>query len=151
MRVHLVSLCPCIFLLVALASLLICCSDEKAPQDFDKQAGFRFGIHHDTTGTEDFIAVTTDENLIQTARAELRLDPSERILHIHGPIARGNGGHNLSWKWHFIPTEWALVESSIEVCDGTPSAADGWIADLPDSVDAILFCPFASYVKGEAP
>ncbi len=151
MRIELQILILYILLAVASVSLLSSCSDENAPQDLAKEVGFRFGIHFDNTGAEDFIAVTADQDLIQTARSQLLLDPSQRILHIHGPITRGNGGHNLGWKWHFVPSEWALVEESVEVCDGVPSAADDWIENLPDTVDAILFCPFASYVKEEAP
>lgn len=151
MRITFPIVVPCVLLVIASAALFSSCSDERAPQDLAKEVGFRFGIHFDSTGAEDFIAVTADENLIQKAREQLLLDPSQRILHIHGPIARGNGGHNLGWKWHFVPSEWALVEESVEVCDGIPSAADAWIENLPDTVDAILFCPFASYVKEEVP
>ena len=103
----------------------------------------------DPTGLEDFIAVTSAPAVIELARTQLTLPAEERTLHIHGPIARGDGGHNLSWGWHFAPDEWNLVQFSMELCDGVPSAVE---ADIEHWVDTIgVFCPWNSYVEEEMP
>ena len=125
------------------------CSDEDGPAGGNGAVMFRFGIRQDDVGTEDFIAMTSDPEVIERSRAQLKLALEERTLHIHGPIARGDGGHNLSWGWHFVPGEWKLVEISMELCDGNPSAVE---ADIDTWVDAIgVFCPWNSYVKEEIP
>ena len=125
------------------------CSDDDGPAGGNGSVMFRFGIRQDDVGAEDFIAMTSDPEVIEMARAQLVLPTEERLLHIHGPIARGDGGHNLSWGWHFVPGEWDLVEISMELCDGNPSAVE---ADIDTWVDAIgVFCPWNSYVKQEIP
>ncbi len=128
---------------------LLGCSDDDGPGGRNGSAIFRFGIRHDPVGVEDFIAVTSDPDVIELARAQLALLAEDRTLHIHGPIARGGGGHNLSWGWHFVPGEWGMVQISMELCDGNPSAVE---ADIDTWVDAIgVFCPWNSYVKEEIP
>lgn len=133
--------------------LIIGCSDSGGPGpcgcEPDSSVTFRFAIRHDPTGTEDFVAVTSDSAVIAIARAQLLLPPEDRTLHIHGPIARGDGGHNLSWGWHFTPDSWNLVQLSMELCDGNPSAVE---ADIDTWVDTIgVFCPWNSYVEEEVP
>ena len=94
-----------------------------------------------------FVAVTSDPIVLAKLEAELALPAAERFLHIHGPIARGDGGHNLAWSWHFVPGGWDLVEISAEVCDGTPRMVE---ADVNSWVDKVgTFCPWSSYVQGE--
>ena len=139
----------CAILVIALLPSIENCAKEKSPQHLVEEVAFQLGIHGDTTGVEDFIAVTTDEGVIATAREQLLLLASQRTLHIHGPIARGNGGHNLSWPWHFLPSEWILVEESTEICDARPSAVEVWFDTFPDTLKTILFCPLSSYVKAE--
>lgn len=95
----------------------------------------------------EFVAITSDPGVIRLARAQLELPEAERTLHINGPIAHGNGDHNLKWSWHFVPDEWDLVESSMELCDGTPQMVE----DDPDHwVDSVTqFCPWESYIVRE--
>jgi hypothetical protein len=132
---------------VLLMTFLGCDSDNGSEGEGDGAKMYKFGMHFDTTGTEDFIAKTADPELIDKIRAELQNSPDQRFLHIHGRIDRGNDGYNLGWSWHFIPEEWNLAEMSIEVCDGTPSYVeenlDEWLS-MQDS-----FCPWDSYVKEE--
>ena len=138
------------FLLIVSVILMIplgCDSDCGSDDDDVHSRMFKFGMHYDRSGSEDFIAKTADPELINKINAELLNPADERYLHIHGRIDRGNDGYNLNWSWHFVPGEWALAEMSIEVCDGTPSYVeenlDDWLA-MQDS-----YCPWDSYVKEE--
>ena len=139
----------CAILIIALLPFTNNCGNEKVSQDLDKEAGFLFGIWDDTIGVEDFIAVTKDEVVIAIAREQLLLQASQRTLHIHGLIGRGNGGHNLSWRWHFLPSEWTLTEESTEICDARPSAVEAWLDNLPDTLTSTPFCPLGSYIKAD--
>lgn len=135
------------------ALIAIGCSDESGPgpggNEPDSLVAFRLSIRHDPTGTEDFIAATSDSAVIETARAQLALPAGERTLHIHGPIAKGDGGHNLTWGWHFTPGQWDLVQLSMELCDGNPSAVEAQIDYWVDTIG--VFCPWNSYIEEEAP
>jgi hypothetical protein len=94
-----------------------------------------------------FVAQTSDTAVLEKARAQLRLPRQQRDLFIIGPIAAGNGDHNLDWSWHFVPDEWDLAEAAIEVCDGTPDAVE---ADLERWLNEVgHFCPWRSYVAQE--
>jgi hypothetical protein len=135
----------CIMMMVA--GLLGCDSDDGSCNDPAGERSFRFGTHSDATGSEDFIAITDDPELIAAIEAELLYPPEERFFHIHGRIAKGNGGYNLDWSWHFVPGEWNLAEMSIELCDGTPSYVEGNLDDWLAMQDS--FCPWDSYVKEE--
>jgi hypothetical protein len=87
-----------------------------------------------------FVAITSDPKVIEKARAQLQLHWTQRNLFINGPIAPGNGDHNMDWSWHFVPDEWDLVEAAIEVCDGTPQALE---ADLERWLSEVgRFCPY---------
>lgn len=130
-------------------ALITACSSVKSPEAPMEEATFRFGVAGDSTGSLDFVAKTSDTAIIRAAREQLNLSESERIVHIHGLIKRGNASHNLSWQWHFVPSEWTLAGISMELCDGSPSAVEGWFADAPDSVETFTFCPWGSYVKAE--
>jgi hypothetical protein len=125
------------------------CIDTKDGEVCDGKVGFRLGLWGDTAGVEDFVALTEDETVIAAARAELLLPTAERTLHIHGLVARGGGGHNLDWDWHFIPGQWILVQESTEICDTRPSAIQASLVDWPDTVASIVCCPLSSYVKAE--
>ena len=140
-----------IFFMMIVSGLLMiflgCDSDSGSDGGGDGEKMYRFGMHFDRTGAEDFLAKTADPELIDKITAELQNPPDQRFLHIHGRIDRGNGGYNLDWSWHFIPGEWDLAEMSIEVCDGTPSYVEENLDDWLAMQDA--FCPWDSYVKEE--
>jgi hypothetical protein len=93
------------------------------------------------------IAATDNPTVITDLENELALEQSERTKHINGFIDYGNGGHNYSWDWHFIPSQWTLADVSIEVCDGTPAMVnddlDYWINTVKS------FCPWSSRVVKE--
>ncbi len=108
---------------------------------------FEFVHGKDTSLT--YAAVTAAPALIAAVRAELAKPLAERHLHIHGAVAKGDGGHNSPWYWHFVPDRWNLVEMSMELCDGQPSDieadVDKWVADIGS------YCPWSSRVLRERP
>lgn len=64
-------------------------------------AVFKF-VHGDDASLT-YAALTSDPALIDAVRAELSKPFETRHLHIHGAVAKGDGGHNNSWHWHFVP------------------------------------------------
>jgi len=150
MRIHRVSGNAWIVLVIMAAGLAVSCNSQDDLERYDDRVGFRFGMRVDTTGVEDFIAVTREADIIALAREQLMLPVSERTFHIHGPVTFGNEGYNLDWDWHFIPEDWVLAEESVEVCDVAPRGISAALADLPDTLDTLYACPLHSYVKSEA-
>jgi hypothetical protein len=127
-------------LLLGIAS---CGSDEAEP---DARL-FVFGVRGVPDSQGQFVAATSDPAVLGKLEAELAVPANQRSLHIHGPIASGSGGHNLSWSWHFVPDQWDMVEMSIELCDGTPQLVED---DLDYWIETVgTFCPWASYVQYE--
>lgn len=112
-------------LLVCMAALVGCGEDKS------ESIVFQFRMYADVSGLEDFRVVTNDPDTIAIAREQLRLPREERLLHIGGPIAHGNGGFNLNWNWHFKPNLWTFREVSIELCDTGPTLisqnVDYWV------------------------
>ncbi len=136
-----------IYRLGILALLLAACSDsdDSSPEAAD----FRFQARAAPGIEGQFVARTEDAAVIAAARAQLALPEDQRTLFIGGPVARGDGGHNLDWSWHLVPSEWSLVEASIELCDGTPQMVED---DLDYWVDTVgSFCPWTAVVAGEEP
>jgi hypothetical protein len=150
METHRVLISPWILLVIVAVVLGANCCDETDLETEDRRVGFRFGMCDDTTGAQDFIAVTGDDDIIASARAQLLLPIPERTFHIHGEVTFGNPGYNLDWSWHFIQETWVLAEESVEVCDVSPSAIAELLENLPDTLDKIYACPLSSYVKSEA-
>ena len=110
----------------------------------------RFSMVGDSTGVQNFVAVTNDRDLTNLAFAETELPLSERTLFPIGPIDRGDGGHNFhdippgeqpifEWNWHFLPDDWTLTDAANPLCDGNAviveQAIDYWV----DTVGQ--FCP----------
>jgi hypothetical protein len=126
-----------------LFSFIVSCGSDDAPS----ARSFLFGMRGIPDAEGRFVAVTSDPDLLATLEAELALPADQRTLHIHGAIAAGGGGHNLSWHWHFVPDEWDMVEVSIELCDGTPQLVEQDVDYWLESIGA--FCPWGSYVQGE--
>ena len=128
-----------------LALGLAACGGQDAAVPGPSATAFVFAMRGVPEAEGRFVAVTDDPAVLARLEDQLALPESERSLHIAGPIASGNGGHNLAWSWHFIPGRWDVVEASIEVCDGTPQAVEKdvgrWVAEVG------TFCPWASYVQ----
>lgn len=114
---------------------------------------FEFTIHDSSTVWQDssFIAATSDQNLIDSILVDLSKPYSQR-KHINGVISYGNDGYNQNnshtFLWHFVPGQWDLVETSIELCDGRPfSDVDldtaYWISTVGN------YCPWLSKVARE--
>jgi hypothetical protein len=113
------------------------------------QVTFQFKMHGDVSGVQDFRAATSDPDVLATVREQLQLSEDERHLFIIGPIARGDGGDNPPWHWHFVPGQWTLTEFAIELCDGNAVLVD---QDVDYWVDTVgQFCPWNSYVAAEVP
>ena len=108
---------------------------------------FHFKMHGDVSGLQDFRAVTEDPEMLAAARAELRKPAHERNRFISGAIERRSGGHNLAWRWHFVPDGWQLTEAAIELCDGNAVLVDQAVDYWVDVVGS--FCPWGSYVAAE--
>jgi hypothetical protein len=136
-----------ILILVTLMFLVASCGSGSGgvpPPPTERK--FLFGIRLDSTGEQDFIAVTSNPQVASKVAMELEKPISERVLMINGAIDRGNNG-NMNWSWHFKANDWDLVATSIELCDGLPSFVE---QDIHYWVDVVQrFCPWASFPKQE--
>lgn len=113
------------------------CTGESPPEPRT------FLFVHTATGAL-FRAQTSLPAVIAQAEAELDRPFPERRLFPIGPIARGDGGHNVPWSWHFVPDRWELAEVSIEVCDATPEYVE---ANLDYFVDTLgSCCPWGAHL-----
>lgn len=133
-------------LLAATVAMLCACNsdgDVASPEGIT----YEFTMTWDSTGDQAFRAITDDPDVIARARAQLELPLAERNLFINGPIDRGNGGHNLSWNWHFIPGQWDFAEFTIELCDGNPELVSQSLDYWVDTVG--MFCPWGARVSEE--
>lgn len=132
---------------VAIVLLLagLSCSDPDPAAPAAR--AFAFAVRGLPADEGRFVAVTSDPAVLRVVDAQLALPADDRFLHVHGPVAEGDGGHNAPWHWHFVPGEWALVEASIELCDGTPAMVEEDPAAWMEK--AGTFCPWGSYVVGE--
>ena len=117
---------------------------QADPADSGTPGGYLFAMH-DQGESEQFVALTDDPAVIAKLDSQLALPESERLMFINGPIAAGDGGHNSSWSWLFLPGQWDLTEISIELCDGRPSMVEAGLDYWIDTVGA--FCPWGAYVK----
>lgn len=108
---------------------------------------FEFGFRSDTPDSMNVVAATTDTAVIAKALSQLALPEAERLLFINGEIQYGTNTNNPLYTWHFVSNAWDLVETAIEVCDGTPdyveSDKDYWIKQVG------RFCPYTSFTKRE--
>jgi hypothetical protein len=132
--------------LIPIAAIFFSCSSADPPTA-PPQRSFLFAVRGIPDAEGRFVASTTSPQVLAIVENQLALSEEQRMLHISGPVAPGNGGHNLGWSWHFEPGSWELVEISIELCDGRPQMVeddvDKWIADVG------VFCPWGSYVLRE--
>jgi hypothetical protein len=95
--------------------------------------------------SERFVVRIADAQAIETARAELRLPLSERLLHPSGRLVAGSAGHNGPWSWHLRDVQ--MVRISIELCDGRPSMVEANLNHWLDRVGS--FCPWSARVVAE--
>jgi hypothetical protein len=124
-----------------IVSLVLCCDGDGGPV---QPRTFLFAMRG---SSEEFVAITSDPGVLSKADDQLARFGALRDFFIIGPIARGNGGHNLDWSWHFVPDTWDLKIRTDEECDGTPgdveSEVDRWVDDVGQ------FCPSNSFVSQE--
>jgi len=136
-----------VFVLAAAGFLLASCGSGGGAAEGDLPlpvATFAFRMQG-AGGEQEFRYATKSPEFIARARAQLMLPVTGRNLFPSGAIAAGDGGVNLNWDWHF--TDLSLVETSIEVCDGTPAMVQ---ADLPYWLNTVKrFCPWGGYVYAE--
>ena len=136
-----------IVLAVIFSLILASCDDSSTdPQKDDGVRFFEFAMRG--RGVEqNFIAQTSDPQILSLVDTLLALPEEERNMFILGNIAPSNGGHNFDWNWHFVPDEWQLVEAAVEVCDGNPlmveDGLDYWLEHLG------YFCPWGLFIVRE--
>lgn len=122
-------------LLVAFLLGLTACASESPPRPRT------FLFVHTATGAL-FRAQTSVPEVIAQAEAELNRPFHDRHLFPNGLIARGDGGYNAPWSWHFVPDRWELVEVSIEVCDATPAYVEANVDYFVDTLGR--YCPWGA-------
>ncbi len=98
-----------------------------------------------TPDGETFRAVVTDAASIERITAALAGDGYAGIP--NGVLAHGDGGVNAPHAWHLLDI--AVVDMTIELCDGTVSMVD---ADIDYWVDVVgRFCPWSAMVVAAEP
>ena len=141
-----------LFILILLG--LMACSKEDSqvvdcpdlPAEITPGARF-FEFESDSGLT--FVAWTSDSLVIADVEQQLTLPFSSRSKHINGRILVDESICDLngSWSWYFDPTDWALSEFSIELCDGNPQYVED---NLDEYVNVIeRYCPWGSKVSRE--
>jgi hypothetical protein len=88
----------------------------------------------------------TNESTIQQV-FDLR-DGTGQATIPNGPLLEGpgQGNHNEPWSWHLDPGQTQLAETTIEVCDGRPSAVE---ADLDYWMESVRrYCPWSASLEG---
>ncbi|MFC1768193.1 hypothetical protein ACFLZX_00385 [Nanoarchaeota archaeon] len=124
----------------------VCNLDENVStcsKDCVEPQMFTIAVHDEL-----FNVMITDPEEIELAKeVYFGIDPSKGSWKmIIGDLALGNDGYNADWSWHLIPNTVRVIDSSIEVCDGTPSHVENnlkyWMNVVGD------FCPWASKVVG---
>lgn len=117
--------------------------DDSSPPPAES-ATFVFRLRN-MPGSEEFRVASTSATFIAQARAQLSLPELQRQKFVSGAIRAGGGGHNTGWSWHF--SDAALVDATIELCDGKPSFVE---ADLNYWLNTVgRFCPWSSYAYAE--
>ena len=94
-----------------------------------------------------FVATTSDPEVLAAAREELSRPLSDRLLYILGPIAEGDGGHNADWDWHFVPGEWDLTDTSMDLCDADPQFIEDALQDWIRKIGR--YCPKGARLVAE--
>lgn len=121
------------------------CSDSTSA---DPETRYYEFAHESGASEYTMIASTSDPAVIEQVEKQLQKPFDERKMFINGDIARGSGA-NAQLGWHFIPGEWELAESAVEVCDGRPDMVDENLDYWVDQVG--FFCPWSSRVLREVP
>lgn len=63
---------------------------------------------------------------------------------ITGTVRPGDGGFNEPWSWHLDPSTVALVDLTIEICDGCPDHIERDVDTWIESVGA--YCPWSTEI-----
>lgn len=104
-----------------------------------------FRFRHRINNAE-FVAATSDVEVLAQIEQQLQLPEAERNMHFNGLITRGKPDIG-PWQWHTIPNYWRLAEFSIELCDTNIVDVDTMLHDYVDKAGNI--CPWGSFVAGE--
>lgn len=131
-------------LILLLGVCLLFAACDSGGSSSEGRRYFKF-VH--TSDSSTYIAATSDSEVLRDVEVELEKPLEERSKIINGPIARGDGGHNPGYPWHFIPDEWGLVDVAAEVCDGNPTYVSENVDYFVDEVGR--YCPWSSKVLGE--
>lgn len=90
---------------------------------------------------EGFRALVTDPQAVADLTERME-EGTEGV--VSGELARGDGGFNQPWSWHWEPETVHAPDAAIEVCDGRPSMVE---EDLDYWVDTVeRFCPWGATV-----
>ncbi len=110
------------------------------------QEGLRFFEFAHEKGN--FIAWTSNAEVIDLVLHQLSLPEAQRGQHINGRIDRLPEGcnSNKNWSWYFVPEEWSMADFSIELCDGNPQYVE---ENLDEYIRIEAYCPWGSYVLRE--
>ena len=112
------------------------------------QKAYKIHIERPSGPPEFIVLVAERQSLIDSMDAQLQIPFADRQMIISGNIARGNGGFNLHWSWHFKTGEWGLVDLATEVCDAWPQFVEDNLDYFIDTLNG-QFCPWASKVYEE--
>lgn len=132
---------------VALALLLMCqpgCDSDTGDSDDDALQGGVLAMF--SVRGEIFRVWITNPASIQQVM-DLRDGRSQATIP-NGPLLTGPGqaSHNAPWSWHLDPEQTQFAESTIEVCDGQPSAVE---ADLDYWMENVRrYCPWSASLEG---
>ncbi len=131
-----------VLLLAGVASIIQCGSPDAPSRP---EAIFQIRACRGSRRAPDgevFRILLRDSETIAQARALVGAG-NRRI--VAGSLARGDGGFNAPWSWHFDPGTVRFPEAAIELCDGCPSDVEtnGGTWGLG------TFCPWSSEIIAE--
>lgn len=119
----------------------------------DTPSGAFFEVGPTSGGGQHWVALITNPEQVQIARDIIAGRTGPRIP--AGRIVKGWGGFNRDpsdpglrrWSWHLDPSSLALVEFTIELCDGQPSFVEDELDYWVNQVGT--YCPWSHTILRE--
>ena len=125
-----------------------CSEEDMANSDCPEvPAGTRFFEFQHDSG-ELYLAWTNQNQILLAVDDQLAKPLAERSQHINGRILKNEWmcDINFKWSWYFDPSDWALADASIELCDGNPQYVE---EHLEEYIGTGRYCPWSSKVYRE--